>query len=123
MQRVDSSHLRQRHEGIFNARWTDSGRRAFHEEHPDRDEQFPRIVDQTAAFQTAKQPVIAVDAQKKKAHVVARDWRRRSNGPPYKESRTLPCQTSANSGNHDAPFLRAEILRGNVKKLRIIMLH
>ena len=34
-------------------------------EHPDRDEQFQWIADQTAAFQAAGQPVISVDAKKK----------------------------------------------------------
>jgi len=34
-------------------------------EHPDRDEQFQWIADQTAAFQAAEQPVISVDAKKK----------------------------------------------------------
>ena len=35
------------------------------QEHPDRDEQFQWIADQTAAFQAAAQPVISVDAKKK----------------------------------------------------------
>ena len=35
------------------------------QEHPDRDEQFQWIADQTAAFQAAQQPVISVDAKKK----------------------------------------------------------
>ena len=35
------------------------------QEHPDRDEQFQWIADQTAAFQAAEQPVISVDAKKK----------------------------------------------------------